>query len=215
MKKFCCISDTHGIHKKLDIPPCDFLVHSGDIHKKYKIEFVRDFVEWFVHAPSRYKILVAGNHDRFIAREKERFLEMIDGKIIYLENSGTEIEGIKFWGIPSVKWCGPYKHFTYLTSDEEVRIFSKIPVATDILITHSPPYGILDSSPDIRNEGGRRGSKALLDMVNRIRPRYHIFGHEHTAYGIMQNQHTIFINSSIVNNSESLLNKPIIFDFNL
>jgi Icc-related predicted phosphoesterase len=211
--KFSCISDTHGIPDKLKIESSDFIIHSGDILKKYKLEQVEEFVHWYSNLPAKYKILVAGNHDRFMTREKQTFLDMIKDKIIYLENSGIELEGIKFWGSPSVKWCGPYKHFTFMDETEAQEIFSQIPPDTDILISHGPPYGILDSDSELDGTY-HHGSKALLERILQIKPRYHVFGHVHRNYGQFQNEHTIFINSCIVSNDEIPENNPFVFEFN-
>jgi Icc-related predicted phosphoesterase len=214
IKKFCCISDTHGIHRGLDIEPCDFIIHSGDIFRKSKIEDILDFIDWFSSLPAVYKVLVAGNHDRFIDREKLNFLKLIEDKIFYLENSGIELEGIRFWGSPSVKWCAPYRHFAYSNEAEAEEIFSLIPENIDILITHGPPFGILDS------ENGwdgitHHGSKSLLKNVLSIKPKYHIFGHVHKDYGIFKNEHTVFINSCILNNNETIVNMHNTFYFDI
>jgi len=210
-KKLCCISDTHSKHRYLDIDPCDFIIHSGDIFRKSKLDVILDFIDWFSNLPAKNKILVAGNHDRFIARENDTFRRLIDGKIIYLENTSSEIEGIKFWGSPCVKWCGPYQHFAYKNESESALIFNKIPEDTDILITHGPPFGILDW--ELGSDGKTHfGSKFLLNKVLEIKPKYHIFGHVHHSYGIYQTYDTVFINSCIVNNNEDPVNKPVYFE---
>jgi Icc-related predicted phosphoesterase len=211
--KFCCISDTHGKHRDLSIEPCDFIIHSGDIFRKSKIETIIDFVDWYANLIARYKILVGGNHDRFIAQKKEIFIELIKDKIIYLENSGIEIEGIKFWGSPSVNWCGPYQYFAYSNEQEAEAIFEKIPFDTDFLITHGPPYGILDREYDSNGHAFHHGSMFLLERVLKIKPKYHLFGHVHKSYGIIHRKHTVFINSCMVNNNEELVNQPIFFEY--
>src|SRR5689334_8867342 len=53
--------------------------------------------------------------------------------------------------------------------------FRMIPEGLDVLITHGPPWGIMD-----RNiKGDLCGSKALYDHVFRVKPRVHVFGHIH------------------------------------
>lgn len=66
------------------------------------------------------------------------------------------------------------------------QLFAQIPSDTDILITHSPPKNILDSFEDEPINGPRRyGCQILRDQVlKRIKPLYHIFGHVHEGYGI-------------------------------
>ena len=49
-----------------------------------------------------------------------------------------------------------------------------IPTDIDILVTHYPPYGILD-------EG--LGSPEILNFVMKSKPTYHLFGHIHATAG--------------------------------
>ncbi|MCJ1407989.1 hypothetical protein MMC19_002061 [Ptychographa xylographoides] len=51
--------------------------------------------------------------------------------------------------------------------------------AIDILLTHGPPYGILDET----SHGDNAGCENLLAAVGRCRPRVHCFGHIHEGYG--------------------------------
>ena len=89
--------------------------------------------------------------------------------------------------------------------------WSKIPTDTDILLTHGPPYGILDKC----KSGILAGCNALLNHVlNRIKPLYHIFGHIHEAYGEYKNNKTgtIFVNASICNFRYKPNNEPYVFE---
>lgn len=55
-----------------------------------------------------------------------------------------------------------------------------IPQHTDVLITHTPPYGIMDQAAD----GTLCGCEELLTAVKeRVRPRLHVFGHIHEGHG--------------------------------
>lgn len=53
-----------------------------------------------------------------------------------------------------------------------------IPSGVDIVITHGPPYSILDPS-----DGDNLGCPNLLRAVSRARPLLHCFGHIHEGYG--------------------------------
>lgn len=51
-----------------------------------------------------------------------------------------------------------------------------IPSDTDILVTHTPPVG----HGDLCCTGVRAGCVELLSTVqNRVKPKYHVFGHIH------------------------------------
>ena len=95
------ISDTHGQHAKLQIPEdTDILVHAGDVSGRGQLSEVKDFVDWFTELPFRHKIFIAGNHDFLMEKNPGAFRELLNDKIIYLENEAVEVEGIRFWGSP-------------------------------------------------------------------------------------------------------------------
>lgn len=48
----------------------------------------------------------------------------------------------------------------------------------DVLITHSPPFGILDSVGNMP-----LGEQDLMNAVYRTQPQYHVFGHLHDPHG--------------------------------
>ncbi len=61
--RIVCISDTHNLHRKLQIPDGDVLVHAGDFTLFGKQEHLNDFNEWLGTLPHRHKLVVQGNHD--------------------------------------------------------------------------------------------------------------------------------------------------------
>ncbi len=60
----------------------------------------------------------------------------------------------------------------------------------DILVTHCPPFGILDKA----NSNKNGGSKALQAISAHRKPKYHIFGHIHEGKGIQKIGQTLYIN---------------------
>jgi hypothetical protein len=73
------------------------------------------------------------------------------------------------------------------------RLYARIPENTDVLITHGPPFGILDFDPQT---GSHEGCHELLETVMGVRPKLHVFGHIHAAHGVFQKEHTTFVNAS-------------------
>jgi len=61
-------------------------------------------------------------------------------------------------------------------------IYSKIPVDTEILLTHTPPLGILDTT-----QGGNQvGCQVLAQAVGGLQScRLHLFGHIHESHGVL------------------------------
>ena len=194
--KILHFSDTHGKHHLLkDLPKADVIVHSGDVSEDGTESEVLDFLNWFCDLDYQYKIFVAGNHDFCLESGQ---IEGLSENCHYLSNSGVEIEEIKFWGVP-------YFLSNELNGDTE-QLMSKIPNATDILITHRPPYGILDF-----DDGNNFGCVDLLQTVQKIRPKYHLFGHLHAGYGIEKSQQTTFVNASLVRKNK-ITNEPFLLE---
>jgi Icc-related predicted phosphoesterase len=71
--------------------------------------------------------------------------------------------------------------------------WERIPEGVDILITHGPPFGILDHIP-----GSERweGCPELPEAVLQAKPRVQVFGHIHAGYGTLRTPDTIFANAS-------------------
>lgn len=189
------LSDTHSQHHTLrNLPPADIIIHTGDISFAGTENEVMDFIEWFGALPYKYKIFIAGNHDDCL------FAAVIDGlpeNCFYLCNSGITIQSLKFYAVPMFMEDA-------MSGDYDKNI-QKIPSDTGVLITHQPPYGILDSSANINY-----GDRNLLEIVSKVQPKYHLFGHIHGAYGIEKSEHTTFVNAAILSENYELNYEPVL-----
>src|ERR1035441_113914 len=66
------ISDTHELHREVEVPPGDLLVHAGDFSMFSKsASAILDFNEWLGELPHRWKILVPGNHEFFLESDRK------------------------------------------------------------------------------------------------------------------------------------------------
>lgn len=204
------ISDTHGLHRRIrNIPSADMLIHAGDVSNYGEEHQVLDFLDWFSKQPHQYKIFIAGNHDFFFEQENEKYIQKnIPANIIYLNDSGCEIEGIKIYGSPITPEFYDWA-FNRKRGKDIKKHWDKIPSDTDILITHGPPFGILDANI----YQSKTGCEDLLKTVQKIKPKYHLFGHIHEAYGIQQTKETSFLNVSILNERYQITNLPHYFVF--
>lgn len=210
--KVCCISDTHGLHRKMkhSIPECDILCCAGDISNIGEYEQVVNFLDWLNDQPARHKVFIAGNHDWLFQLGKKKREKAIKrhSSIHYLESSGVEIEGIKIWGDPhQPEFCN--WAFNLHRGAELREKWNMIPPDTDILITHGPPMCILD---EVAYTAENVGCLDLLDRVNEVKPLLHVFGHIHSEHGIKVKNDTVFVNASICNEAYSPVNKPIVVD---
>ena len=108
----------------------------------------------------------------------------------------VQIDDVTIWGTPT-------------SAHKRGEDWESIPSKVDLLLTHRPPFGILDR-PRLQP---REGSKRLAQAVKRIRPRVHLFGHIHHSYGTVRDQHTTFINASLYNvRKKRLVNELCVFD---
>jgi predicted phosphohydrolase len=61
------LSDTHQLHREVDVPDGDVFIHAGDFTMfSRSMEAVVDFNDWLGELPHRYKIVVPGNHEFFL-----------------------------------------------------------------------------------------------------------------------------------------------------
>lgn len=182
--KILHLSDTHGCHHRLqNLPEADVVVHSGDFCMVGSEQEAIDFVNWFCDLPYRHKILICGNHDVCLYGAD---IDGLDDNVHYLCNSGIEIDGLKFYGVPM--FMGD------CISDRQSRNYAKIPSDTDILITHSPAYGIIDLDDNINY-----GSEEILDRLTALNLKAHLFGHIYAQHGMKSLNGTIFSNGAIMN----------------
>ncbi len=206
--KFITISDTHGKHHSLQLPPADAIIHAGDVSSRGREEEIIDFVKWFSGLDYKYKIFVAGNHDFFFERCNElRLKTIIPNNVIYLNDSSIEIEGIKIWGSPISPWFYDWAFNRHRGATIQ-KHWNLIPNDIDIIVTHGPVYGFLDKTVS----GDAVGCKDLLNTIYKIKPKVHICGHIHEGYGQIEDNGINYINASVVDFNYRLVNKPIEFE---
>lgn len=206
--KFVAISDTHCRHRSLRLPKGDVLLHAGDIsYKSQKAEIV-DFLDWFQRQPFTHKIFIAGNHDFFFERQSDAAIRsMLPGNVHYLKEEELVIDGIKIWGSPYTPWFYRWA-FNKKRGEELAAHWRKIPADTDVLLTHGPVYGMLDSNFN----RAHTGDKDLLRKVLEIKPKVHVCGHIHESYGWVKRKETLFVNACLLNESYELAHQPVVFE---
>jgi Icc-related predicted phosphoesterase len=204
--RLVCMSDLHSLKPACPVPVGDVLIIAGDICGYGTLDEIKAFDDFLADLPHSHKLLIAGNHDWPFARVPQQAIALLQNAT-YLEDSGIEIDGIKFWGSPwqpfFCNWAFNLPRGTPLA-----KIWSKIPSETDVLITHGPPYGILDQIYD----GDHVGCEELLKALQRFRPKVHVFGHIHESYGMLKQDGTTFINASICDGRYRPVNAPIVVD---
>lgn len=198
------LSDTHGQHKNLkSLPEADIIVHSGDFTFAGSEEEAYDFMNWFCNLPYKHKIFIAGNHDMCMYGADH--IDGLSRNVHYLYNNSVVIDGIKFYGIPM---------FMEDCMDGNLDVFiNNIPDNTDVLITHMPPKGTCDLA-DYGKGPEHRGNATLAELLKKLHPTCHLFGHEHDAYGKTIKENVIYSNACVVDSRYNLINNPTIININ-
>lgn len=240
------LSDTHTKHNNLIIPECDILLHTGDIGGRTTPMELAQFLDWFEDQPAKYKVFIAGNHDlcldpdwlrktnedanpyvklKSIEYHKEALslIEAYKKSITYLNNTGCTIEGLNIWGSPySPSFHRQHWVFNADRGEEISKHWSRIPKNTNILLTHSPPYKILDWVNDKAREfAGEDMNVGCVDLLNVIKKRLHnlqlsCFGHIHDNVGVIttkvsNTRHVTFSNGAVLTDQyKQLITKPLI-----
>ena len=213
-----CISDLHGYQPQLS--GGDLLIIAGDLTARDMATEHAKYCHWQYDQMYEKIIFIAGNHDGYIEKRPDLYIDGCDnkGKIAYLQDSGIEYKGLKIWGSP---WTPTFYDWHFM-KDRGKAIQEKwdlIPEDIDILITHGPPYGILDKVKYPNDQGDFAGCEELRKAIERIQPRLHVFGHIHEGYGQMTlkcaSRDVIFVNASIMNEAYRPVNKPITIKLDL
>lgn len=218
MKTFL-ISDSHGFHNQIVIPPdIDCIIHSGDstnYWELYKNQLEADsFIDWFSKLDIKYKVMCGGNHDHYLMK-KYNIDKIKDLGIIYNEHGYEEVNGRLFFLSNYTPTFGDW--FFMKDRQKLSRYWEELIEGIDVLITHGPPRSIMDLSYDRMGKLEFCGDGALYKKILKINPKIHTFGHLHSNSDIINygsrtiaNVDTIFYNSSMVedNNFEAgIINK--------
>lgn len=207
------ISDTHSKHKQVtDIGDGNIIICSGDISSMGYYTELKNFCMWFSSLDFDYHVFIAGNHDFCFQDSPGESLEFVNNwGIDYLQDDfliiGDYNDSVKIWGTP---WQPEFNNWAFnlpRNGQELKEKWDLIPLDTDILITHGPPFGHLDKL----FSGSNIGCELLRERIDIVKPKIHIFGHIHSSYGYKyDSENNIhFINASVLNEQYNFQNKPI------
>jgi Icc-related predicted phosphoesterase len=198
--KIVSISDTHEQAHMIHLPPGDVLVHAGDITNRGSIPKLGEFTAWLKKQPHKHKVVICGNHDFcFENANHDVAVNMIhEAGAIYLQDSGTTIEGVNFWGSPHQPWFHNWA-FNVQRGPNIAKKWALIPDDTHVLITHGPPRGILDLVEEDFGYTKHEGCQDLLDRTFHLTQlKLHVFGHLHFNGGKTVKAHgKTFVNAAI------------------
>lgn len=155
-------------------PQADVVVGAGDFATQGS--GLRDTID-LLRAVRASMVLVAGNHDDL---DELRSACGGNNSIHVLHGEATIVAGIPFFGlgfeIPAGKRDEPWNR--RLEEAEAATMIRGCPPGA-VLVTHSPPFGCAD----VQRGGAHEGSRAIRDAVTSMKPRLHLCGHIHHAWG--------------------------------
>lgn len=207
------ISDTHNneIPPTNFFPEADICIHTGDFTSNGTIDQIVTFRNHFSKLECKIgRFLLSGNNDFYFDKgymwESHELQSILGPSIKYLRDKVVHLkvgdETIVMYGTPWVmdnfeQLYTDYKsmnrstsnlfslndRFFFLSNKRRLKKWKMIPRNTNILLTHSPPYGILD----IDERGRHRGCSYLREELEDLKKLdLHLFGHIHGAHGSIE-----------------------------
>jgi len=190
--KVLALSDIESpnFYEKFDITPykgVEGVISCGDVMPE-----LLTYIATMLNVPVFY---VHGNHDEIYEKRPPEGCESIDGRMI-------EFKGRKILGLGgSIKYS--VGKFQYTEEEMEWRIrrlFLKLRKGVDIVVAHSPPFGIHEG-----DDLAHKGFKAFLKLIEKYQPQYFLHGHTHMNYVYNSKRFAELGNTKIINCSGIIL----------
>jgi len=216
------ISDTHTKHESItqDLPGGDLLIHAGDLMNSGRNPMdIYKFCKWFDELNQyEHKVFIAGNHDRIFETDPEMASEIYTSykNIDYLQDNWVtvgdsdphdpNVKTAKIYGSP---WQPEFYSWAFNLPKNGIEIAGKwegIPDDTDILITHGPSWGAVDTVAG--RPWDNLGCELLSERIQTFRPKIHVCGHIHSGYGVETIDGIHYINASVLDEAYEYTQKP-------
>lgn len=149
----------------------DLVIAAGDFtNHRQDLEGAMALIE-DIRAPI---VMVPGNNES----EAELRAAAPEGTAV-LHGQGLTIGGIKIFGLGYAVPVTPFTDWSCDLDEDTARAMLTACTEADILISHSPPKGIVD-----RNSAGQSlGSVAVFEAIERVQPKLVVCGHIHDSWG--------------------------------
>lgn len=96
-----------------------------------------------------------------------------------LHGQGTQIDGVSFFGLGGGVPVTPFGDWSFDLSEEQAAKLLETCPDHAVLVSHSPPKGLVDRS----SSGQSLGSKAVRDLIVQKKPLLVVSGHIHASAG--------------------------------
>ena len=203
--KIVALSDTHGKHRQIEIPDGDILIYAGDFEIRNNLDLF-EMSEWLNELPHKRVVAIFGNHD-FTEHSEIKYMKQMFERVNLLFNESIEIDGLKIWGSPYSPF---FNNWAWMQPDNMLKeIWDTIPLETEIIVTHTMPYGILDGVlPRMESVG----SLTLRDAIKRVHPYIQIGGHLHESFGRYTDGKTDYYNVSVLDEQYQVANHVTVIE---
>jgi len=145
--------------------------------------------EFFIKQMKKFNCPVVfglGNAEEFCKKEIVELMKK--NGILYSENGIVEILGLKILCVNFFLeewWARRYRSERQSTVDRAIKdekklkkLFSRLGTV-EIIVSHLPPYGILDKDQGLNELGASIGSKILREFIDKKKPKLVVCGHLH------------------------------------
>lgn len=227
--KVVAISDTHNMLDRVAVPDGDILIHAGDATMTGSPDEIIKFNTDLKRLPHPLKVFIPGNHDRLFEQDSRYARQLLSAATVLIDEE-TTMEGLRIYGSPWQPGFGYGWAFQLPKNDPEQseRRWLGITEGLDILVTHGPPRDVLDGVPYATRsttawlnnmeypQAGTKyrhvGCPYLLNRIKAVKPKIHIFGHIHEAYGQAEEDSVRYYNAAICDGNYKLANKPHVIE---
>eukprot|EP00668_Euglena_longa_P015586 GGOE01019688.1.p1 GENE.GGOE01019688.1~~GGOE01019688.1.p1 ORF type:complete len:313 (+),score=44.04 GGOE01019688.1:43-939(+) len=228
--RWVLLSDTHNRHRELWVPQGDVLVHCGDFTNSGTHSELSDFAEWLGCLPHRHKVVCGGNHDLSLDppwyashwqdwhrefQDPTVSLAILQQVCSFVEGRAIEVGTVRMFVSaqqPRQPKARPPMAFGRPRGQPLKEAWRPMPRPLHVLVTHTPPHGVLDTADYGTGTDQPLGDEELMKAVRTNRPLVHVFGHIHRGRGVECKGHTLFINVACSPRGDGPLRGPIVLD---
>jgi Icc-related predicted phosphoesterase len=207
------LSDSHNLHDYIEIPDGDYIFHSGDITEYGTKSEIDEFINWYDKLNFKEKFFISGNHDIWMETYK---LEDLPNNIHLINDElydlNTDEGNLRIYGFP---WTTKFGNWSFMLDNKDMKKKVEEIPDCDILLSHGPPFNMMDKVERFRGFTINTGSMDLATRIARISTKIISFGHIHDEYGLSVLNGRYYLNSSILNKDNKPICKPIVLDIEI
>ncbi len=186
--RIVCTGDTYGTSLG-DLPCGDIFIHTGNFSTPSGNAAA--FISRIIDLPHEYKIIICGKVENLITKS---LANCINGSLICIDGATTQVHGLRIASATQI-------------SSEGIKV---IPLYcnNDIVVSHIPPWGILDKDEKSHHVGSRQ----LLNDLKSFPPKVCIFGGNPSGHGAMNYKGIICINAGQRGSDGQQYGVPLVVD---